>query len=56
MVWWVLGPLALMPARLGMPLFAIDATAWQSLMGHVIFGMVLGGVATLVARRTARQA
>jgi hypothetical protein len=50
-VWWVLGPLLLMPARLGMPLFTVDAMAWKSLMGHVIFGVVLGAVAALVTRR-----
>ncbi|WP_088314176.1 hypothetical protein [Kineosporia sp. R_H_3] len=52
MVWWVLGPLLLMPARLGMPLFTIDAMAWKSLMGHVVFGMVLGAVAAVAVRRT----
>jgi uncharacterized membrane protein YagU involved in acid resistance len=56
MVWWVLGPLLLMPAKLGMPLFAFNATTWQSLMGHVIFGMILGGVAVALTRRMARPA
>jgi uncharacterized membrane protein YagU involved in acid resistance len=51
MLWWVLGPLVLMPAKMGMPLFAINATAWQSLMGHMIFGLVLGAVATSLGRR-----
>lgn len=56
MVWWVLGPLLLMPAKLGMPLFVVNATAWQSLMGHVIFGVILGGVAAVLTRRMARSA
>ena len=54
-IWWVLGPLVLMPAKLGMPLFHVDAMAGKSLMGHMIFGVVLGAVAAIVARRgTAR--
>lgn len=53
MVWWVLGPLLIMPARLGGPLFSIDATALASLMGHVIFGLVAAAV-LLVLRRRAR--
>jgi uncharacterized membrane protein YagU involved in acid resistance len=56
MVWWVLGPLLLMPARLGMPLFRIDAMAGKSLMGHLIFGMILGLVAAAVGRRLTRSA
>jgi hypothetical protein len=50
-VWWVLGALVAMPARLGMPTFTIDTMAWQSLMGHVVFGAILGGVAVALARR-----
>ena len=56
MVWWVLGPLLLMPAKLGMPTFMIDAMAWKSLMGHVIFGMVLGAVVVMLNRRAASAA
>jgi len=46
-VWWLLGPLTLMPLFLGMGLGVNwNAAAAQamlpSLMGHVIFGMVLG--------------
>lgn len=55
MVWWVLGALLAMPAKLGMPVFHLDAMAGKSLMGHLIFGMVLGGVATLLVRRTASR-
>ncbi len=40
-VWWVLGPLLIMPAVLGMPLFAVEAQT-GSLFGHVIFGITLG--------------
>jgi uncharacterized membrane protein YagU involved in acid resistance len=50
--WWVLGPLLLMPAKLGMPLFTVDAMAWKSLLGHLVFGVVLGAVAAVLLRRT----
>lgn len=52
-VWWVLGALIAMPARLGMPLFALDSTAWSSLLGHMIFGAILGAVAVALLRRRA---
>jgi hypothetical protein len=51
LVWWVLGALAIMPARLGMDLFVLNTTAWQSLTGHLVYGLLLGGVAALVAGR-----
>ncbi|MDQ0278828.1 putative membrane protein YagU involved in acid resistance [Arthrobacter silviterrae] len=47
-IWWVLGPLLIMPAMLGMPLFALDLTAVLSLMGHMIYGVILGLVAVRV--------
>jgi uncharacterized membrane protein YagU involved in acid resistance len=53
-VWWVLGGLLLMPARLGMDLFVFTTMAWQSLMGHVIYGILLGVVYGLVAPRLQR--
>lgn len=40
-VWWVLGPLLIMPGMMGMPLFAVAAQT-GSLFGHVIFGIVMG--------------
>jgi hypothetical protein len=50
-VLWVVGPLLLMPAFLGMPLFVVDQMALMSLLGHVIFGVVLGAVAAVMLRR-----
>jgi hypothetical protein len=41
-IWWVLGGLTLMPLRLGWGLFVINTTAWQSLAGHLIYGLILG--------------
>jgi uncharacterized membrane protein YagU involved in acid resistance len=53
-VLWVIGPLLLMPAFMGMPLFVIDDMALMSLVGHVLFGLVLGLVAgAMLRRRTA---
>lgn len=46
--WWVLGGLILMPAKLNMPLFHFNTMAWQSLMGHVVFGMVLGALTVAI--------
>ncbi|MDJ0314155.1 hypothetical protein [Arthrobacter sp. H35-D1] len=47
-IWWVLGPLMIMPAMMGMPLFALNPTAVLSLMGHMVFGAILGLVAVRV--------
>jgi len=44
-IWWVLGPLVVMPTILAMPLFTIDAGALFSLMGHLVYGAILGAVA-----------
>ena len=49
---WVVGPLLLMPAKLGMPVFTVDAMAVQSLIGHLVFGMVLAAVLVALSRRT----
>lgn len=47
MFWWVLGPLTLMPLMMGMGLgtnwsAAAAKAAMPSLMGHVIYGAILG--------------
>ncbi len=48
LVWWVLGGLILMPLLLGMPMFApltmagMMPVAMGSLMGHIIYGLILG--------------
>ncbi|WP_050992973.1 hypothetical protein [Salinibacterium sp. PAMC 21357] len=47
-IWWVLGPLVLMPMMLGGALFAINVPALLSLMGHLIYGAILGVVAVRV--------
>lgn len=54
-IWWVLGPLLIMPTVLGMAamVFTVDTTALLSLVGHVIFGLVAAGVLLVLDRRTA---
>ena len=47
-IWWILGPLMMMPVMMGMPLFAVDLTAMMSLLGHLIYGAILGLVAVRV--------
>jgi hypothetical protein len=47
-IWWILGALILMPLFLGMPAFAplqmkpMLPVAMGSLMGHLIYGVILG--------------
>jgi hypothetical protein len=53
-IWWVLGGLTLMPLRLGLGLFVFDAAAWQSLAGHVAYGLALGLVYAVVCHLLAR--
>jgi uncharacterized membrane protein YagU involved in acid resistance len=47
-IWWVLGPLVMMPLMLGMPMFSVDMTSVLSLMGHLIYGAILGLTAVRV--------
>ncbi|MCG8351917.1 MAG: hypothetical protein MI924_29475, partial [Chloroflexales bacterium] len=42
LVWWILGPLLIMPAMMGMPLFMFNQMTMMSLVGHLIFGAVTG--------------
>jgi uncharacterized membrane protein YagU involved in acid resistance len=43
-IWWVLGALIIMPAILGMPVLQIGTPQMQSLVGHIVYGLALGGV------------
>ncbi|MHB1172923.1 MAG: hypothetical protein ACYCZY_10625 [Lacisediminihabitans sp.] len=52
-IWWVLGPLMIMPIMLGMPLFAVNPTAALSLMGHMIYGVILALVAVRILKSRA---
>ena len=53
-VWWVLGGLLLMPAGLGMPVLQLGATAMQSLLGHLIYGIVTAAAFYLIRRTSSR--
>ncbi len=50
-VWWILGPLLIMPAVMGMGVFMVNAMTLQSLLGHLLFGLVLGLGYALVRSR-----
>lgn len=54
-IWWVLGGLILMPAKLGMGVFTLNTMAWQSLMGHLIYGALLGAAYALILPRLRRR-
>lgn len=44
-VWWVLGPMVIMPTMMGMPMqfgAALTTPMLMSLMGHLIYGAVTG--------------
>ena len=47
-IWWALGPLMMLPLMMGMPLFTVDMPALLSLMGHMIYGAILGLTAVRV--------
>jgi hypothetical protein len=55
-VWWVVGALILMPLLLGMPAFAalrmppMRPVAMGSLVGHLIYGVILGLAYTRLRR------
>jgi uncharacterized membrane protein YagU involved in acid resistance len=56
-LWWVLGALVIMPAWLGMNemIFQLNTTAWRSLLGHLIYGLLLGLVYALLGPRLRRR-
>ncbi|SRR6266508_4282840 len=58
LAWWVLGGLILMPVLLGMPAFAplmmpqMQMMAAGSFVGHLIYGLILGGLYVALLRRS----
>lgn len=53
-VWWILGPLVIMPTMMGMgPQFAaaLNQMNLMSLMGHLIYGALTGIAFALIASR-----
>jgi uncharacterized membrane protein YagU involved in acid resistance len=61
-VWWILGALILMPVFLGMPPLAplmmepMWPVAMGSLMGHMIYGVILGGVFVMLRQAAPARA
>ena len=55
-LWWVLGALLIMPAWLGMNemIFELNTNAWRSLIGHLVYGLLLGLVYVLIGPRLRR--
>jgi uncharacterized membrane protein YagU involved in acid resistance len=52
-IWWILGPLTLMPLWMGKGVqWSLDAgmSAYPSLIGHVVYGILLGFVYSFVER------
>ncbi|MDQ0213106.1 hypothetical protein [Arthrobacter bambusae] len=49
-VLWIIGPLLIMPMMLGMPLLAFNLTVMLSLMGHMIYGVLLAVVAVRILK------
>ena len=47
---WVVGPLLIMPLMLGMSVFGFSAAVMMSLMGHVVYGVLLALVAVRVLK------
>jgi uncharacterized membrane protein YagU involved in acid resistance len=57
-IWWILGPLTLMPLFLGMGTqwnVAAASNAMPSLMGHLIYGAILGLVYSRLLRARERR-
>lgn len=56
-VWWILGGLIIMPTWLGAPemVLRFTATAWQSLAGHLLYGLLLGVAYITVQARLQRR-
>ena len=54
-IWWILGPLILMPLLLGMNemIFAINNDTLMSLVGHLMFGVITGLAFVFIRDRAA---
>lgn len=40
-IWWVLGALIAMPFLLGTPIFFVGIGQWMSLMGHIMYTVIM---------------
>lgn len=52
-VWWVIGPLVMMPLMMGMSPFGFGPTTLPALLGHIIYGLVTAGVLFVMRRSMA---
>jgi len=52
-IWWVLGALILMPLLLGMSqmVLVVEEMQWMSLIGHVVFGIIMAAFYELMRAR-----
>jgi uncharacterized membrane protein YagU involved in acid resistance len=53
-VLWLIGPLLIMPAMLGMGLFMFNTMTMMSLVGHLLYGLIVAGVLVPLRRRAVR--
>ncbi len=55
--WWVVGALWIMPAWLGMSemIFEVGDNQWWSLIGHLLYGLLLGVLYVLIRPILARR-
>lgn len=53
LILWLIGPLMIMPMMAHMPLFAFTGTTMLSLMGHIIYALILAAIAIPISRRRA---
>jgi uncharacterized membrane protein YagU involved in acid resistance len=53
-IWWIVGALILMPLMLGMSemVFQVGPMQWMSLIGHLIFGLVMAAIFVLLMKRS----
>lgn len=54
-IWWVLGPLLIMPIWMGMPTFQVNQQSLTSLIGHLVYGFVLAAVYVAAAEVTSEE-
>ena len=48
---WVIGPLLVMPLMLGMPVFVFNVAVMMSLIGHLLYGLIVALVAVWSLQR-----
>ncbi|MCZ7456150.1 hypothetical protein [Streptomyces sp. WMMC940] len=54
-VWWTVGALWIMPANMGMPVFAWNDVTASSLGAHLVFGLLAGTTFASIAQAAGRH-